>query len=197
MAGSANNLEHVVVREWEWWWYPRHWGLSLMSQLKMWYSNIHKTEMFQELFRLVFFWDHHFSRCHYRLFDGITVLVKFGFFMFFISVSFVLATWLARYQFELNSDTGGRVFLNGTEISPSYDSSVLPGVCFMLICPQVPPFFHSVASIEHGGMITCIFTNSPGVRSGLRLRSQWQCFEYGVRFGTRSLGRRMVLSWVG
>ena len=28
-----------------------------------------------------------------------------------------------RYQFELNSDTGGRVFLNGTEISPSYDSS--------------------------------------------------------------------------
>lgn len=62
----------------------------------------------------------------------------------------MLATSLARYQFELNSDTGGRVFLNGTEISPSYDSSVLPGVCFISIsiCPQVPPFFHSVTSIQ-------------------------------------------------
>ena len=58
------------------------------------------------------------------------MLVKFGFFMFFIICSFMLATSLARYQFELNSDTGGRVFLNGTEISPSYDSSVLPGVLF-------------------------------------------------------------------
>ena len=33
----------------------------------------------------------------------------------------------SRYTFELNSDTGGRVFLNGTEISPSTANSGMAG----------------------------------------------------------------------
>lgn len=56
---------------------------------------------------------------------------------------------------------------------------------------------YSVTSIEQGGMITLIFTNSPrSSLSRLRLHTQWQCFEYGGGFGTRSLGRKMVLTWV-
>lgn len=45
----------------------------------------------------------------------------------------------ARYTFQLNSDTGGRVFLNGTEISPSGSSGVF-GQFQLLICCVLTDF---------------------------------------------------------
>lgn len=153
--------------------------------------------MFQECFKLGLLWYHHLCGCHLFIWWNHPVSQVWLLHFLHNFIHACLQHDLPGTNLNWTPTLVVESFWMAQRFHPATIAVSCQEFVSYFFCPQVPPFFHSVTSIEDGGMIKHLsFRTPPGVLSRLRLRSQWQCFEYGGGFGTRSLWWRMVLNWV-